>query len=155
MIFLIESSWFDLQGTTSWKSTIFSKEITILVDSNSSKSAVFLGGPPKLFVECVVLSDPHKPCFIALLRKIFWKIGVCVILWDQTFLENRPKIRNSFENFLTKSMFNASKWSQMERFWRVLMKSPIKIHTNHFWKILKIFENLTPKPPKIHFLLHF
>ena len=118
-----------------------------------------LGGVPKILAECVVLWDPENWCFIAFLSDNF---RLCCSMGPNFPRKNLSKIRYIFEIFFKKSMFYASKWSQMVRFWRNLMKSPIKLHTGCFSKIFEIFQNFRkflkiwpPKPPKIHFLLHF
>ena len=99
-----------------------------------------LGEVPQNFGWCVVLSDPRKSCFIAFLRRNWGG----VFYGTKFFSKNRSKIRYIFGNFFEKSMFYASKWSQTVRFWRILMKSPIKLHTGCFSKILKIWP---PNPP--------
>ena len=53
----------------------------------------------KLLAECVVLCDPNDSCFIAFLGKNFRKFGVCVVLWDSTFLE---KICQKFDAIVQK-----------------------------------------------------
>ena len=50
-------------------------------------------------------------------------------------------------------MFYTSKWFEIQSFSRILMKSPIELHTGRFWKI---FESLTLlKPPKFTFYCNF
>ena len=98
------------------------------------------GGSPKILAECIVLWDPNNRCFIAFLWKNFRIFGVCVVLWDPIFSKKSTKNPIHFKKFFRKSMFYASKWSQMKRFERILTKSPIKLHTCRFKKILKNFE---------------
>ena len=73
--------------------------------------------------------------------------------------KNLSKIRYIFENFLKKSMFYASKRFQMERFCKILMKSPMTLHAARFKKISKNLEKFLvfgpQNPPKFTFYCIF
>ena len=73
----------------------------------------------------------------------------------QFFSKKSVKTRFIFDFSFKKSMFYASKRFQMERFCRILMKSPINLHTGRFYKISKNFEFLTPKTPKSSIFIAF
>ena len=89
---------------------------------------------------------PQQFMFYCIFKREFsesW--GLCCSMGPDFPRKNLPKTRHIFGNFFKESMFYASKWSQMKTLPRILIKSPINLHTGRFWKILKNFEDLTPK----------
>ena len=94
----------------------------------------------KSFVVNSIISHFETKCFIAFLRKNF---RLCCSMSANFSRKNLSKIRYIFENFLKKSMFYASKRFQMERFCKILMKSPMTLHAARFKKISEIFEKFS------------
>ena len=114
-------------------------------------------GAPKFKSMCCSIG-PQKFMFYCIFKKEFFEGSV--VLWDKFFSKNWSKIRYIFGVFfLKKSIFYPSKWSIMVRFWRILMKLPIKLHTGcfskkfeNFRKYLKIWP---PNPLKLTFYCIF
>ena len=62
-----------------------------------------------------------------------------------------PKIWYIYGNFFKKSMFYASKWSQMDKFWWLLIKityTTTQALYRKFWKLWKILKIRPQKSPK-------
>ena len=121
----------------------------------------YLGGGPSILWSMCCSIVPKKSRFIALLRRNF---GVCCSMGPNC-LEKSTKNSIHFRNFFQKSMFYASKCFQMVRLWKIVMISPIKLHTGCFSKIFENFEyfrkfrklsKIWPQnPPKITFYCSF
>ena len=93
---------------------------------------IFLGVPQNFGRVCCFMG-PQQLMFNCIFKKMISEIwDSCCLMGSSSSRKNLPKIRDIFGNFFKKSIFYASKWSQMDRFWRILMKWPIKRHTDRF-----------------------
>ena len=90
-------------------------------------------------VDSVESIGPHKPCFIAFLRKNFRKLGVWVVLWDQIFLKTSVKNSIHFRKFLLK--INVLRFKMVSND-KILKNFDETTHTTPHRLFLEIFENL-------------
>ena len=117
---------------------------------------IFLKGGPQKFCPSVLFYDTPTINVLLHFKREFSEIwGLYCSMAANFSRKNLPKNRYIFGIFPKKSMLNALKWSQKEIFWRILIKSSIKLPTGRLSKSLTIFENLTPKTPQNSLLLHF
>ena len=96
---------------------------------------------------------PQQSIFYCILDEFSEICWLCCFM--STNFSRKKLAENSirFRKFFKKSMCYTSKWSQMERFWEILMKSPRKLHTSVFRKFRK-FLKICP-PPKFTFYCMF
>ena len=107
-----------------------------------SLSEIFLGGVSQNFGRVCCSMGPQQSMFYCIFKKEFSEIWSLCCSMRPYFLEKTCQKFDTFLIFFKKSISYASIWSQMERASRILMESPIKLHTGRFKKVWKFWNFL-------------
>ena len=112
---------------------------------------MYWGGVPQYFGRVCCSIGPQQLISYCIFKKEFSEIlGSCCSM-GFNFSRKISQQFHTFSIFFQEINFLRLYRSEMVRFGKTLMKSPINLHTGRFQKISKSFENLPPKLQKIIF----